>query len=289
MVVKIPVLMLPCSGHGLSPGRIRAITIISGGVLLAKSSRKYKKPAIIVGAVVAGVLVVGGSALITSEATRARYAPPVSEKVLKYYEENRALRTPGTGTETPPAPLVAFIGDSYSAGAGGTPGLGWTSVLSQTKQWTEKNVALGGTGYVATAGQEGCGLDFCPNYEGVVEEVVLSSPSMVIISGGRNDRWVPAGDVEAKAAELFTTLQARLPEAKIIVTSPIWDDDPAPKDIAEVIAAVQSAAESAQVTYVDLGQPLAGHPEMLSADGVHPNDLGYAEIAKVLGTQLPPD
>src|SRR6202035_5442745 len=83
------------------------------------------------------------------------------------------------------APKAAFIGDSITAGYGASsePMRG-TSLVSQKMGWIVHNFGRGGTGYLATSSREGCGLDFCPNYLGMLDDVASSDPDIVVVAGG---------------------------------------------------------------------------------------------------------
>lgn len=196
---------------------------------------------------------------------------PVSDKVAAY-------------TAPPPptpkaAPSAAFIGDSYTAGTGATLGSKrWTTLLAQNAGWVEANVGRGGTGYLVTAGKDGCGLDVCPNYAGMIPEAVKSHPAIVVVSGGRNDVSKDPKAVAAAVKEFFTTLRASLPDAQIIVTSPVWDATAPPERLAALATVIQTEAQSAKATYLDLGQPLEGRPELIVADKVHPNDVCHSTL-----------
>jgi len=170
-----------------------------------------------------------------------------------------------------PKTVVAFIGDSYTSGTGATvPTKRWSTLLSSSMGWTEANLGKGGTGYF-NAGTSA-------NYKGSIQQAVDAKPSIVVVSGGRNDvgygydRFAPA------VADFFATLRAALPKAKIIVTSPIYDDDAGPAAVADLAASVKADAEQAGASYVDIGEPLLGHADFVAADGVHPNDAGHAAI-----------
>jgi lysophospholipase L1-like esterase len=219
-----------------------------------------------------GILALTAALVLTGCAPAA---PPVSEKVQKYYDES--LTQKPTHTKVPP--IVAFLGDSYTAGAGTTQGSKrWTTLLSQSLGWVETNIGRGGTGYLTTSGKDGCGLDVCPNYVGMIPDAVKAKPSIVVVSGGRNDLSKDPQTVAANVHEFFTTLRADLPDAKIIATSPAWDATTPPERLAALAIVIQTEAQSVKATYVDLGQPLAGKPDLISADKVHPNDAGHSAL-----------
>ncbi|QOD43399.1 SGNH/GDSL hydrolase family protein [Clavibacter zhangzhiyongii] len=198
-----------------------------------------------------------------------------------------------TGSSASAAPTTerltaVYLGDSYTAGAGSTkPSEMFATVVSAREQWTTVNLGRGGTGYGATAGKEACGLDYCPTYREMIPEAVAADPDVVIVSGGRNDRDVDAALLEQVEAT-YADLRSALPDARIVATSPLWDDDPTvPADFDRLGDTIRAAAERAGGVYLDIGQPLLGHPELLSPDGVHPNDAGHRAIGESIDAALP--
>lgn len=179
-------------------------------------------------------------------------------------------------------PDVVFLGDSYTEGAGSstaTRDRRWTTLLSQSREWDEQNLAVPGTGYAA-------GAEESRSFEFLVEEIAAASPQFVVLSGGRNDAWFEADVVGEAASRLFARLAVEVPEATVIVLSPWWDDDGPPESFTAAAQAIRDEAEAAGVRYVDTGQPLVGHPERVSRDGVHPNDEGHAVLADVVDAKL---
>ena len=201
--------------------------------------------------------------------------PPVSDKVQAEYEKNRSLAPTG---HVQPAQKAVFVGDSYTAGAGSTQG-SWADRMAPRVGWQFKNLALGGTGYLNQSSKAGCGLDFCPNYDGVIPGIAKESPTMVVVSGGRNDTALNPVDVQASITKFYQELHATMPTAKIIALSPVWDATHPPAALADIASSVQQAAVAAGGAYVDIGEPLAGHPELIAADKVHPNDAGHEALA----------
>lgn len=220
-------------------------------------------PAWGIGAAVLAIL-----AMLAAPAVVNATAPTVEP----YVRPTDAFSDPTPTAEAPQTAL--FIGDSYTAGAGGD-GTRWTALASEQLGWVEVNEGRGGTGYVQSAGPEGCGLEYCPTYAEVIG-AVETDPNVVVISGGRND-----GAPENYASSVVAVIEAaksRWPEARIIVTSPLWDDDPTPDWFPATVDAVRSAAEATGVEFADLGQPLAGRADLLSPDSIHPNPAGYEAI-----------
>lgn len=171
---------------------------------------------------------------------------------------------------------MAFLGDSYSKGLGASSnGKRWTTLVSAAMGWSELNLAEGGSGYTTTyLGQK-------TDYSIKLDVIAAADPDLVVVSGGRNDYEAgTSAVVGAVAASLFESIKSRAPNAELIVTSPIWDSTEAPPDFAILGNDLHAAAMSADARYLQIGEPLADHPEMMDHDGLHPNDLGHRSVAE---------
>ncbi|PZE34025.1 hypothetical protein DEJ21_14340 [Curtobacterium sp. MCSS17_006] len=178
-------------------------------------------------------------------------------------------------------PSVVWLGDSYTAGAGASsPEKAYPALVSAEKNWRSTVVGCGGSGYVNNGTCH-------ENYAVRVADVIKAAPDVVIVSGGRNDVDFPATQVAENANTVLSKLQKQLPDAKVYVTSPVWDDDAAPRNFAELQSAVRASAEEHGATYLEIGEPLAGHADEVIADGVHPNDKGYRSLADAITKALP--
>jgi acyl-CoA thioesterase-1 len=188
-------------------------------------------------------------------------------------------------SDTSPEPAVieasdraVMIGDSYAQGVGATSAAkSFPSLLAERMGWELTNLARGGTGYITTSDVRGCGLDVCPNYRQMIPAILAAKPTYIVITGGRNDR--PSDELTRQVQGFYRDLRAALPDAKIYATSPLTDEGAAPESFQDLARTIQEAAELNGATYLDLGQPLEGRPELIAKDGVHPNDDGHAAIA----------
>jgi lysophospholipase L1-like esterase len=178
------------------------------------------------------------------------------------------------------SPVVAFIGDSYTAGTGASsPDVALPALIGADRGWNVENFGRGGTGYLTSAGMDGCGQDYCPTFLEVIPEVQAANPVAIVVSGGRNDRGASADAIQAGVSTFFTELRTSFPSATIFVTSPVWDAS-APDGLLETVkAAVAAEAERVGGVYLDMAEPLSGRPELMSEDAVHPNDAGYTVLA----------
>lgn len=218
------------------------------------------------------------AAALATTAGCAHEPPPVSEKVQAAYDKLATTKATIAPKPTSTPQMTVFIGDSYTAGAGSTQGA-WPDRMAPRVKWKYENLALGGTGYLREGANRACGLAECPNYRGVIPEVVKVKPSRVVVAGGRNDVLLNQDEVRASAAAFYKELSVKLPDAEIIALSPVWDATEPPAELAEIAESVRQAVTAVGGSYVDIGQPLAGHPELLSEDKVHPNDAGHEALA----------
>lgn len=216
------------------------------------------------------------AAAVTMTAGCAASAPPpVSDKVADYYEQNKSLPAASQAA----APTVAFIGDSYTAGAGtSTPSQRWTTRLSVGEGLKEVNLGQGGTGYLMTnTTPEG---QVRPNYRAMIARAVKAKPAVVVVSGGGNDMALDLNEVQAAVRDFYPALRKALPKATIIAVNPLWGATTPPAGLDALQQTVQDGVEGVDGTFLDIGQPLIKHPELVIADKIHPNDAGAGVIAE---------
>ncbi|MCH1884294.1 SGNH/GDSL hydrolase family protein [Agrococcus sp. ARC_14] len=188
-----------------------------------------------------------------------------------------------TPAAEPPAtrPVAVFIGDSYTVGAGTTlSGTGFPVILGTLRDWEIVNLGVSGTGYAKSHDASWCETGGCPDYAGVIPDAVSYDPEVVVVSGGRNDLARSTAELEPAVTEFYTQLREALPDARIIVTSPIWDDPPPPRALLELSDIVEREADRIGAEYLDLGDPLEGRPDLIASDGLHPNEDGLQLIAE---------
>ena len=187
-------------------------------------------------------------------------------------------------------PTVAFIGDSYSAGTGSSGyNSRFTTLVAAYEGWSSSSFASGGTGYLRSATSDkktGCGAEHCPSYGEVIARVRNYDPTIVFVSGGRNDVGLPEAEVERAIERFYSDLRTALPNARIIVTSPLWAYSTPPAELSNIQQFVRQAATSAHGTYLDLGEPLVDNRALVSSDRVHPNNRGHAVLAQAMEVGL---
>jgi hypothetical protein len=232
--------------------------------------------------------VLGAAALVTLGATSCAFAltrggdAQLAAIAADYTPPQ--LGTGASSTPTPtatgiPHPHVVVLGDTYAAPGGAhDAGHGFPALLGDAEGWDVDVISCAGAGY-ATPGT--CGSD----YAGLIPRIVAAKPDRVIVTGGRYD----VGRYQSSAAAanaFFTQLAMALPDTPVFAISPVWDASHAKTPLGVVQQSVSAAAAAHGATYVDIGEPLRDHPELIAADGVLPNDAGSTALAQAIEQAL---
>ncbi len=200
------------------------------------------------------------------------------------YHKTGARSEPRAGNAIPGGPVVAFYGDSYTLGTGASdPSKRWSTIVSADRGWNEVNPSVNGLGFVNNRGSLPAGGD-------LVDAVIASEPDILFVTMGLNDNFsMPArsDDVHAAIVSDFTTLRSALPETRIIVVEPFWYTDDRPASLATISGWVADEARVIGADHIEgASHWIEGHPEWMAGDGLHPNDDGYAEMAKRMSEEL---
>lgn len=191
---------------------------------------------------------------------------------------------------TPRPPVVkgrvAFIGDSFTIGAGGN-GQRWSSVLASKYGWDEVNLGIGGAGYVpqsyGDAYKFACSAKRpCPSYLSQAQFIGERRVETIFVSGGRNDIKASNQVVDANSRLLFEQLRRQAPGAKVYVISPFWSNGEHPDWLTAHAKVVKVNAQRAGFSYLEIGNPLANQPKLLAKDKIHPNGEGYQLLAETV-------
>jgi lysophospholipase L1-like esterase len=107
---------------------------------------------------------------------------------------------------------------------------------------------------------------------------------------GLNDNFAfsYAGDkIQPQIQDDLRRLKDGLPNARIIVVEPFWYTDERPESVDIINGWVRDAAAKLPADYIaGSSHWIEGHPEWMAVDRLHPNDAGYAEIAKRMDAEL---
>jgi lysophospholipase L1-like esterase len=206
----------------------------------------------------------------------------------------RKARADSSPTKAPAArhaPVVMFLGDSYTTGRlGQVPELTYAADTARTLGW---QVILGGyrgTGFVAEGHVR-------KNFADLFDEQLAwrPSPDLVIVSGGHNDRNHEPEQVAGAARQLLTTIRQTFPDTRLLLMGPLWGGDPIQK-VKDIRDALADVASEQNVPFVDplkerwiTGDRVQGTgnaPLYILRDGVHPSTAGARYIAGRLVADL---
>ena len=178
---------------------------------------------------------------------------------------------------------VAFYGDSYTVGMGASdPAKRWSTIICEQRDWREFNPSVNGLGFVSNRQDFGS--------RDVPGAIIESKPDIVIITLGLNDNFsfdTAAANIRRQVFDDLERMNAALPDARFVVVEPFWYTDERPRSVGTIIGWVEEAAAAIDAEYIaGASRWIEGHPEWLADDGLHPNDEGYAAIARRMDAEL---
>ena len=229
----------------------------------------------VIATVVAAVIVFGVAGYVVTHGN-----PPAQSGTTPGYTAEPDTGLPASDAAAS-GTVIAFVGDDWTASAGaGSAAQGFVAEVGAALDARTLAFAVPGGGYAKSA-PDGT------TYADLVAAVAAAHPAVVVVSGGRNDveDYVPT--MQQAAMGLFAALHRALPQARLVGVAPWWGDSDQPAALAPVAAGVQAAVTAAGGTYLDLPDPLHGHPEWM-ADAADPNAAGYAAVAASLAPRLRP-
>lgn len=170
-----------------------------------------------------------------------------------------------------PRRLLVTLGDSFTDPAWTGPD-GWPLLVAERTGLELVNLGAGGSGYVRVGGST------FP-----LEAAATPADAMVVLVwGGYNDRLIGlGGSPEQELAARATFLSARrlAPGAELVVVGPQWPaSTPDPTAVASRDV-VRRAALDLELPFVDSLGWFAGRPDLILADGLHPNPAAQPHIA----------
>lgn len=188
--------------------------------------------------------------------------------------------------------VVAFLGDSYTAGIGDTTrDQTYAALTAQRLGWQ-----------VIVAGQAGTGL-LAPGHDdhtfGQLYQMQLAwrpAPDMAIIVGGHNDWPYPPSLEEAGATRLIEQMRQRWPRTHLLFVGPMWGSGEPRTEALSIRDALKTAAGRENVPFID---PLAERwitgsrdsgtgnaPRFILKDNTHPNAAGHRYFSDRLVSDL---
>lgn len=174
---------------------------------------------------------------------------------------------------------VVAIGDSIMAGSGLNDDEAWLAIVAESHGWKLTNLASDGSGFV-TVGDDG------DTFSDQTIVALSLHPDVIILSGSSNDLGVSQAVLANATTALIERIHLVLPQTIILTVDAIWGDTDLPGQLSQMDASVKLASARASGAYLDIGQPLSGIPNLMQADGVHPNVAGQAALAQAFDAAL---
>lgn len=171
-------------------------------------------------------------------------------------------------------PRLLAIGDSIMKGHGLSADEAWPALIAGKRGWTLDNLACDGAGFLTTGDKTDCDATFA----GLIAEAVKLQPHTVIVEGSSNDFGESNEALFKETVGQLEQLHKALPKAKIIGLSTVWNETAVPAQLEHVNNQVRLAVLRVGGRYLDIGQPLFGHPEWMQSDDVHPTAAGQLAI-----------
>jgi acyl-CoA thioesterase-1 len=150
----------------------------------------------------------------------------------------------------------------------------WPSLLATGTPTKLVNLACSGAGFIAVGG---CGT----NYAGLIAQAAQAQPTLVIVESSSNDIGQTDAAIDKATEATMAALRSAVPNATIVALSTVWnDEDTWPEEVTSSSKSIERAAAAQHALYLDLGQPLEGHPEWMQSDDVHPTIDGQRVLAE---------
>ena len=203
-----------------------------------------------------------------------------------------SVRLCTTSSLDSPLNHVAVIGDSYTAGTteGGLGTKSWTARVWQILAEQGVRVAAG----VASEGRAGYDArgDHGDVFEDLTARAVRPDDALVVFFGSRNDQDVDPELLAEMARDTFGVARRTAASARLLVIGPPWPTADVPNSVLQIRDILNAQARAAGAAFVDpIGDRwFLDRPDLIGADGVHPNDAGHAylaeKIAPLIGAQF---
>jgi len=223
-----------------------------------------------------------GKADLSATAAPSTTAPASSSASQSASSSTTADTDTDTNTDTDPKSVVVAIGDSIMDGHGLKPSRAWPELIGQATDWQLTDLASDGTGF-ATVGDDG------DTFQDEAVQAVALHPSIVIIAASSNDLDADPTDVSDAVTATMSYLHDSLPDAQIIAFNAFWGADAPPPELAALDSDLEYASTVTGAHYLDIGQPLAGRPDLMQFDGVHPTAKGLVVLAAAIAAAIRED
>ena len=194
-----------------------------------------------------------------------------------YEHADRAVASaPGTIPTGTTHSAVTVVGDSITAAQGLSPDAAWPVLLGNDLHLDVTDLGCSAAGFVATGNGQQCATD----YDGLVAYTAATDPDVVVVQASSNDLGQDEGTVRSAIDDMVTDVHKGVPHARVIGLSAVWAEQDPPAQLAAVDTDLAAAVHGVHGTFVDVGQPFHGHPELMQSDDVHPTAAGQRALER---------
>jgi acyl-CoA thioesterase I len=169
-------------------------------------------------------------------------------------------------------PVVVAIGDSIMEGHGLSADQAWVASIAKQDGWRLTNLASDGSGFLKV-GNKG------DTFTDQARAAIALHPSVIVVSGSSNDLGESNVALTAATTATLKMIRVALPAARIIAISAVWGATTLPTQVNAINSQVKAAVAAVGGEYLNIGQPLSGHPELMQSDAVHPTAAGQLVLA----------
>jgi lysophospholipase L1-like esterase len=172
-------------------------------------------------------------------------------------------------------PLVAFLGDSWTAGTGADGRRGYVVRAAEQLGWGYANLGVGGSGYSRPGPHHS-------RFAQRIPQLAELHPDVVVVQGSLNERRSTPAALRAAAQSTLADLRTVLdPGTPVLVVGASYNPGTADAAIDWINAEVAQAAAAAGLPFVDPAPAnwTDPHDPAVWADTIHPNDLGHQQVA----------
>lgn len=190
-----------------------------------------------------------------------------------------ATAPPTESADDEAAPVVVAIGDSIMNGHNVDSDHAWPQLIGAATDWQLTDLAADGSGFVSVGDDGG-------TFQDQAIEAAKLDPSIVIIAASSNDLEEDPDEVARQTMKTMRYLRDKLPDARIFALNAFWGDTTPPDELNDLDSDILRASEDTDADYLDIGQPLAGHPELMQFDDIHPAAKGLTVIAAAVASAI---
>jgi len=192
-----------------------------------------------------------------------------------------AAKAPAAAPTAPDSrPVIACFGDSLTAGQGLDPGQSYPDVLQQELDRRAVRYRVENMGVSGDTTQDGLAR---------VSLVVAEKPAIVVLELGANDglRGQPVADSKDRMAQMIEALQKS--GAKVVLAGITLPPNYGPDYIKQFDAMYRDLAAKYKVSLIPfLLAGVAGNPQLMQKDGLHPTAEGTRIVAGTVMKALEP-